>query len=264
MTSSHLRISRSVCALAIAISCAGVAVAARPGPMGHSGAAIEGPADQGLALPQQRGDAIAGREVFRSETFGNEGFWTDAVRLPQGIASAKVTPLQALGLGLQIDADMVGAATKAQLGAELMADPTGKSSKLLNDPAVTLALYRTTLSDWADKAWRPLFDRLRTTHSSVIMCSAADMNGFLPTHVTEHSRAPIGELAHDTRYCRNGRILLDDVDKAAKSSSASFFMSVYRQEGDGTNYIVVRNVYTPVIVLGRRWGDLEVAYQIKK
>ena len=89
------------------------------------------------------------------------------------------------------------------------------------------------------------------------------MNGFLPTHVTEHSRKPIGELAHDTRYCRNGRILLDDVDKAAKASSAPYFMSVYRQEGDGTNYIVVRNVYSPVVVLGRRWGDLEVAYQIK-
>jgi methyl-accepting chemotaxis protein len=40
-------------------------------------------------------------------------------------------------------------------------------------------------------------------------------------------------------------------------------MSVYRQEGDGTNYVVVRNVYTPVHIQGRRWGDLEVAYQIK-
>ena len=74
MISSRLRISPSVCILAIAISCTGVAIAARPGPMGHSGMAMEGPADQGLALPQQRGDAIAGRTVFRSETFGNEGF----------------------------------------------------------------------------------------------------------------------------------------------------------------------------------------------
>lgn len=124
-------------------------------------------------------------------------------------------------------------------------------------------LYRTGLSDWADANWRPLFDRLRKAHSSVIMCSAADMNGFLPTHVSEHSRKPVGDLAHDTRYCRNGRVLLDDVDKLAKASTAPCFMTVYRQEGDGTNYVVVRNVYTPVIIQGRRWGDLEVAYQIK-
>ena len=30
------------------------------------------------------GSARAGRDVFRFETFGIEGFWTDAMRLPQG------------------------------------------------------------------------------------------------------------------------------------------------------------------------------------
>lgn len=123
--------------------------------------------------------------------------------------------------------------------------------------------FRTSLSDWADANWRPLFDRARGSHAAVIMCSAADMNGFLPTHVTEHSHAPTGDLAYDTKHCRNGRILLDDIDKQAKRSSAPFFMSVYRQEGDGTNYVVVRNVYTPLHFGGRRWGDIEFAYQLR-
>lgn len=100
----------------------------------------EGPADQGTPLSQQSGNAVAGRDVFRFETFGNEGFWTDAVRLPQGLAAAKVTPLQALKLGLQVDADMIDPATKQQLANELMADPSGRSSALLNDPSVTLKL----------------------------------------------------------------------------------------------------------------------------
>jgi methyl-accepting chemotaxis protein len=123
--------------------------------------------------------------------------------------------------------------------------------------------FRTGLSDWTDRNWRPLFDRVRLSHPNIIMTSAADMKGFLPTHVTEHSREPIGELAHDTKYCRNGRILFDPIDQLAKASTAPYFMSVYRQEGDGTNYVVVRNVYSPVIIKGRRWGDMEVAYQIK-
>jgi methyl-accepting chemotaxis protein len=107
-----------------------------------------------------------------------------------------------------------------------------------------------------------LFDRLRLADPRIRMCSAADMNGFLPTHCTDRSRAPTGDLVHDTSFCRNGRILFDDCDKEAKRSKADFFMAVYRQEGDGTNYITVRNVYVPVIVNGRRWGDLEVAYQL--
>src|SRR6186713_3341392 len=32
-------------------------------------------------------DLDNGREVYRFETFGNEGFWTRALRLPQGMES---------------------------------------------------------------------------------------------------------------------------------------------------------------------------------
>ena len=48
--------------------------------------------------------------------------------------------MQALQLGLQIDSDMVDPRTKAELARELAADPSGQSSKLLNDPAVTTKL----------------------------------------------------------------------------------------------------------------------------
>ncbi len=104
--------------------------------------AIDGPGDQGVAMPQQNGDVILGREVFRFETFGNEGFWTDAVRLRDGIKAAGLTPMQALELGLQIDADAIDPATKAKLAAELASDPSGRNSTLLNDAAVTLALVK--------------------------------------------------------------------------------------------------------------------------
>ena len=97
-----------------------------------------GPADQGPQVAQNlTGDLALGRDTFRFETFGNEGFWTDAVRLPAGIKAAKVTPMQALELGLQVDVDAVDGRTKAKLAEELRADPTGRSSSILNNPDVT-------------------------------------------------------------------------------------------------------------------------------
>lgn len=120
--------------------------------------------------------------------------------------------------------------------------------------------FRTRLSDWADRNWRPVIDAMIARGGAIKMCSPADMNGFLPTHISDRSRQPTGDLAHDTKYCRNGRILFGAIDQKAKNSTAPYMMAVYRQEGDGKRYEVVRNVYVPLIIGGRRWGDSELAY----
>ena len=103
-------------------------------------AASEGPSNAGTPVPRQDGNAAAGRDVFRFETFGNERFWTDAARLPAGIMAARVTPLQALRLGLMVDVDALDAATQQALKQQLQDDPSGKSSSLLNDPNTTATL----------------------------------------------------------------------------------------------------------------------------
>ena len=120
--------------------------------------------------------------------------------------------------------------------------------------------FRTKLMDWAHDNWRPLLDRAPEEIAPVMAAACTDMNGYLPTHLTKHSQEPTGDLAHDTRFCRNGRIILDAIDQKAKRSGDAYMMAVYRQEGDGKTYRVVRNVYVPVFVAGRRWGDFELAY----
>ncbi len=127
-------------------------------------------------------------------------------------------------------------------------------------PGTDPKLYRTSFSDWADKHWRPVNDAVTAEGGAIVMCTQADMNGFLPTHITDRSRKPIGDLAHDTKYCRNGRIIMEGIDNVAKTTNDPFTMAVYRQEGDGKNYVIVRDVYVPLIINGRRWGDVELAY----
>lgn len=120
--------------------------------------------------------------------------------------------------------------------------------------------YRTGLMDWANEHWRPVLDATEQSDPRIQAVACTDMQGHLPTHLTKYSRAPIGEIAHDTKYCRNGRKIFDPIDAKAKVSKDDYMMAVYRQEGDGKNYVVVRNVYVPLYVNGRRWGDSELAY----
>ncbi len=70
-----------------------------------------------------------GRHTFRYDTFGDEAFWTDVLRLEQPIAT--LSPAAALGVGLKVDADALPPG---------VADAIAAGKVDLNDPAVTLQL----------------------------------------------------------------------------------------------------------------------------
>jgi len=79
-----------------------------------------------------------GRRIFRFDTFGDEAFWSGALKLHQAIAGERnggvgpgVSPATALAVGLKVDAE-------ALPDDVLKAIRRGRVN--LNDPAVTLAL----------------------------------------------------------------------------------------------------------------------------
>jgi hypothetical protein len=56
--------------------------------------------------------ALEGQKVFRFDTFGDEAFWTDTLRMHEviegaglGGVGAGVSPATALGVGLKVDLD---------------------------------------------------------------------------------------------------------------------------------------------------------------
>ncbi|KYF78373.1 hypothetical protein BE17_36820 [Sorangium cellulosum] len=72
-----------------------------------------------------------GREIFRFDTFGDEQFWGGELRLHEAIAG--VTPAQARGLGLKVDAGALPPRLRDQIA---------RGQVDLDDPAVTLRLLR--------------------------------------------------------------------------------------------------------------------------
>ncbi|MBA2594987.1 MAG: hypothetical protein M3495_11425 [Pseudomonadota bacterium] len=110
------------------------------GPTAVAPRGSDGPATTANPPAHQRGNAVAGRDVFRFETFGNEGFWTDAARLPKGMVDAKFTPKQALKAGLQVDIEAINDALRKKMEAELRTDMSPQNAPMLNDPKTTVAL----------------------------------------------------------------------------------------------------------------------------
>lgn len=122
--------------------------------------------------------------------------------------------------------------------------------------------FDTALNDFADTAWRPELDRVIGSMPGIVSTAATDVTGYLPTHTTRYSRAPTGDPVHDAAYCRNRRIFSDPTDQIAKASTKPFHIAVFRREREDGGYNVVRNVFVPMIIRGRRWGDLEIAYRV--
>ena len=91
----------------------------------------------GPPMPAARGPlnpalVAQGKQIFRFETYGDESFWTDTLRLHEVIRSS-VSPAAALSVGLRVDADALPAAVKAGIKARTID---------LNDPATTVALLK--------------------------------------------------------------------------------------------------------------------------
>ncbi|MEJ7766943.1 MAG: hypothetical protein WKF89_03975 [Chitinophagaceae bacterium] len=106
------------------------------------GIASDGPADTTKSKLHVLGDVVRGKEVFRFETFGNEGFWFNAMRWQQGVLDSKFTPKQMLEIGLQIDTEAEGldADLRQKLEVEFKTDLSPQRAPLLNDPKTTIAL----------------------------------------------------------------------------------------------------------------------------
>ncbi len=87
----------------------------------------------GMPGPLAGADLVtAGRQIFRFDTFGDEAFWTDTLRLHEPIAR-DLSPKKALAAGLKVDAEALPAALVADIKA-------GRVD--LDSPATTLALLK--------------------------------------------------------------------------------------------------------------------------
>jgi methyl-accepting chemotaxis protein len=112
----------------------------------------------------------------------------------------------------------------------------------------------------ADTYIRPILDRTKGSDNRIIGSAIGDMNGYLPTHLSERSHPQGPDPVWNDEHCRNKRILIDDTTRMALASEKPATLATYRMEL-GDKFIPVKNVFVPLWVKGRRWGNFELAYR---
>ncbi|QNM82974.1 chemotaxis protein [Sphingomonas sabuli] len=122
------------------------------------------------------------------------------------------------------------------------------------------AQYDSGFCDFADTYVRPVLDRFKASDGRIIGSAITDVNGYLPTHLSERSHKPGPDPVWNDEHCRNKRIFMDETTRNAINSNKPAMLATYRMEL-GDKYIPVKNVFVPLWVNGRRWGNFELAYR---
>jgi mono/diheme cytochrome c family protein len=89
-------------------------------------------ADNSMGSGLSAADVAKGKDIFRFETFGDETFWTDTLRMHEVIERA-VDPTTALAVGLKVDTDSLPPEVVAAIQSGAIS---------LTDPATTVALLK--------------------------------------------------------------------------------------------------------------------------
>jgi methyl-accepting chemotaxis protein len=119
--------------------------------------------------------------------------------------------------------------------------------------------FETPFCEIADNHVRPILDSIKASDKRIIGTGITDVNGFLPTHLTERSLPPGPDPVWNDAHCRNRRILMNESTRQAIRSEKPAMLSTYRMKF-GEDFKPVKVIFVPLWIAGRRWGNYELAY----
>jgi methyl-accepting chemotaxis protein len=126
------------------------------------------------------------------------------------------------------------------------------------DPQQHLAAF----SPLAEKLFSPVQERMLGFSPQVVFCIAVDRNGYVPMHnkkVSQPQRP--GDTLWNTANSRWRRIFNDRTGLASARNTKPFLLQTYRRDMGGGNFMVLKECAAPIVVQGRHWGGLRLAYR---
>lgn len=177
-------------------------------------------------------------------TCGMETADTPYIQLAQRVAGA-------IGQSLE-QAVVEGRVTLGQLFDENYQPIVGS-----NPPQHTTAFNAIT-----DARFPALQEPALTALPDVVFCIAADRNGYISTHNNIYClpQRP-DDVVWNTANSRWRRIFNDRTGLASARNMRPFLLQTYRRDMGGGKFVLLKEASAPIMVQGRHWGGLRLAYR---
>ncbi len=114
----------------------------------------------------------------------------------------------------------------------------------------------------AERLFPQVQEKLLGLSDKVVYGIAADRNGYIPCHNQKYNQPQrAGDVAWNTANSRNRRVFNDRTGLASARNQRPFLLQTYRRDMGGGNFIVMKEAAAPIVVNGRHWGGLRLAFR---
>ena len=113
----------------------------------------------------------------------------------------------------------------------------------------------------AERLFPQVQEEVLKLSDKVVFCIASDRNGYIACHNRKynHPQRP-GDVLWNTANCRNRRIFDDRTGLASSRNRRPFLLQTYRRDMGGGRFVVMKEASSPIVVRGRPWGGLRLAF----
>src|SRR5882672_7505060 len=128
-------------------------------------------------------------------------------------------------------------------------------------PGTNPKQYLTNYVAFTDRILPPIQDPIQKIDPRIVFCVAWAKGGYLPTHNPNY-RLPQGpDPVWNNANCRNRRLFDDRAVRKVAANTKPFLLQTYRRDMGGGNFVLMKDLSSPILVRGRHWGAFRMGFR---
>src|SRR6202163_4259501 len=128
-------------------------------------------------------------------------------------------------------------------------------------PGTNPRQYLTDYVAFTDRILPPIQDPVQKIDPRIVFCVAWAKGGYLPTHNLNY-RPPQGpDPVWNNAHCRNKRLFNDRAVRKVADNTKPFLLQTYRRDMGGGNFVLMKDLSSPIYVRGRHWGAFRMGFR---
>src|ERR1700726_1231360 len=156
----------------------------------------------------------------------------------------------------QISATFENAIERGDISLDQLMD-----EKYREIPGTNPKQYLTDYVAFTDRILPPIQDPIQKIDPRVVFCVAWAKGGYLPTHNPNY-RLPQGpDPVWNNANCRNRRLFNDRAVRKVAANPKPFLLQTYRRDMGGGNFVLMKDLSSPILVRGRHWGAFRMGFR---